>query len=327
MSENNVWMAPAGSVLPDFMICGAMKSGTSSLHAILGAHPDIYIPDGELSFFDIDNPFQHSEFNYFHGQRWYSQFIEQDPSRFWQWYSNFFKPAKPGQLVGEDSTTYLASSCAIKRIALQDKAIKLIVMLRQPTDRAYSQYWHMLARGLVGYGFEDVIRFQPEAVLQRSLYADQIAFMRSALPENRVKIILFEDFCAYPEMVLRDVSEFLGVDFCKFPGYVRSTHENRTRIPRFIKLYQMKNRMLRGSSGVSPRRNLPVQFPFDNTAKARITRRFFKFFGRINPLQVAGVPKMHPSTRAFLDGYFRREHKDLDELLGRDVSTSWFGPN
>ena len=61
---NEIWKSSEPELLPDFIIGGAMKSGTTTLHNILNAHPRIFIPDGEVHFFDMDNVSQHSDFNF-----------------------------------------------------------------------------------------------------------------------------------------------------------------------------------------------------------------------------------------------------------------------
>lgn len=57
--KENEWVAPENVRLPDFIICGAMKCGTSTVHSLLNQHPYVYIPDPEINFFDIDDIFQH----------------------------------------------------------------------------------------------------------------------------------------------------------------------------------------------------------------------------------------------------------------------------
>src|SRR5262245_3229839 len=94
---------------PDFIIAGAMKSGTTSLHQILASDPRIYIPDEEIFFFDMDDLVQHPAFFYPTPDRWLTQSYQPDNPRTRAWYSGFFAPAREDQLIGEDSTTYLAS--------------------------------------------------------------------------------------------------------------------------------------------------------------------------------------------------------------------------
>ena len=319
------WLAPPDVRLPDFIICGAMKSGTSTLHALLNAHPDIYIPEGELSFFDIDDAVQHPEYRQFIGNQWLSQAIEQNPTRFWHWYGDFFKAAPEGCLLGEDSTTYLASVNAAQRIALQNKPIKVIIMLRQPAERAYSQYWHMLRNGLLGGTFEQVLQHSPAVLLQRSLYREQLETFYRYLQPEQIKVILFEEFVSQPGTVMTELTEFLGVDFEALPMGVLDTHENSAQIPRFIRLQQWRNRLLGDLSRILPRTNLPVPLVVDRGVRARAVSFFSRLHRRFNPLKSARPPAMLPETRRYLDAWFKQDLEALNALLGRDLTTLWFG--
>ena len=71
------WLSIEPSLLPDFIIVGAMKSGTTTLHDMLNTHPDVFIPKGELHFFDHDDIFQHPNFNIYKKSFWnYPRFIK-----------------------------------------------------------------------------------------------------------------------------------------------------------------------------------------------------------------------------------------------------------
>ena len=121
------WKAPKDAILPHFIIGGAMKSGTSSMHAMLAQHPKVFIPEEEIGFFDIDNLIEHYDFNFFdrRTKQWTTQDMNQDPRQLWEWYSSKFEKGK-GMLLGEDSTSYLTSKIAAERISTQDEEIKLI---------------------------------------------------------------------------------------------------------------------------------------------------------------------------------------------------------
>ena len=67
----NYWIAPQDIRLPDFIICGAMKCGTTTVHGILNSHPDIGIPNTEINFFDIDDTLEHSDFIFHADGRWF----------------------------------------------------------------------------------------------------------------------------------------------------------------------------------------------------------------------------------------------------------------
>ena len=114
------WIAPNDALLPEFIIGGTMKSGTSTLHQILGSHPKIYIPKEEIHFFDIDNLIQHSDFNFYieREDKWTYQTMKYNSEKMWDWYSKKFE-GNNNYLKGEVSTTYLASRIAAERISIR----------------------------------------------------------------------------------------------------------------------------------------------------------------------------------------------------------------
>jgi hypothetical protein len=317
------WVLPDQLRTPDFIIGGAMKSGTTTLHYILGQHPRVFIPDREVNFYDIDNLFQHPDFNYFDGANWISQRLDDDPERFWKWYAAHFEAAGENQLVGEDSTTYLSSEIAAKRIAMQNKQLKVIILLRHPTERAYSQYWHMVRTGRATYSFEDTLRYDPFSVLQRSLYLDQLKkFFRHVAPE-RVKVVIFEEFMADKPSTLRAICEHIGVDYGQLPPDAIEMHKNESLVPRHPGFQVTKNRFFRAGGSMTYRSCLPMA-----PARERhidLPRLVNMAHRGINPLVKTRPPAMKPSTRRLLDDYFERELDGLDELLGRPVMSLWFG--
>jgi hypothetical protein len=320
------WVLPDRLRTPDFIIGGAMKSGTSTLHYILGRHPQVFIPDREVNFYDIDNLFQHPDFNYFDGANWVSQRLDDDPERFWQWYAAQFEGAGEDQRVGEDSTTYLSSEIAARRIAMQRKQPRLIILLRHPTERAYSQYWHMVRTGRATYSFEDTLRYDPFSVLQRSLYLDQLRkFFRHIDPE-RVKVVIFEQFMADKPGTLRAICAHIGVDYHRLPPEAIDAHINGSRLPRHPAVEVAKNRLFRAGGSMSYRTWLPMR-PATAGVRLNLTRLVNLAHRRLNPLVKARPPEMKPSTRRLLDDYFERELDGLDELLGRPVLPLWFGQN
>ena len=138
--------------LPDFIIAGAMKSGTTSLHQILASDPRIFIPGREIFFFDMDDLSLHSDFWYRDGDGWLTQrYSPSDPGTL-AWYAAFFAAARDSQWIGEDSTSYLASAKAPERIATFLPNAKILLLLRDPAARAYSHYWHLVRTGRTPLG-------------------------------------------------------------------------------------------------------------------------------------------------------------------------------
>ena len=123
--------------LPDFIIAGAMKSGTTSLHQVLASDKRIFIPSREIFFFDMDDLSLHPDFWFREGNGWLTQTYSPRDPRTLAWYSAFFAAAGDSRWIGEDSTSYLASARAPERIAsLLPKANILLLLLRDPAARA-----------------------------------------------------------------------------------------------------------------------------------------------------------------------------------------------
>ena len=101
------WKASKNNHVPDFIIAGSAKSGTTTLHDILNSHPDIFIPDGEPHFFYIDNFSYHHENKYFDNNinLWNYISIINNKEKLWSWYSDKFK-GNEHLLTGDDSTAY-----------------------------------------------------------------------------------------------------------------------------------------------------------------------------------------------------------------------------
>lgn len=322
------WIAPDTTNLPDFIIGGAMKSGTTTLHTILNRHSRVYIPPGEIHFFDIDNIFQHSDFNFYDkvNDRWLSQSMEDNPDKMWEWYLSKFV-GKEGFVKGEDSTTYLASKIAVERIAIQPKEIKLIFVLRHPTERAYSQYHHMLRTGRAVYTFEDTIRFDPASILERSLYKEQLENYYRLIPKNRIKIILFEDLVTNTEDTLKSICDYLKISSDEFNKDVLSTHSNKARVPKNIEMQAVRNRLLRSLGNMHYTSTLPYTTKHVNTNSSKVSKIIDRAHNYLNPKLRTKPPKMKESTRKFLDQLFIRELSGIDEVVEQNILDRWFESN
>jgi hypothetical protein len=127
--------------LPDFLVIGAQKAGTTALYAYLRWHPSIAGPFWkEVSFFD---------------RHW---------ARGEAWYRGQFPLRSSGKVVGEASPSYVFHPLAPKRVFSLVPEVKLIVLLREPGDRAYSQYQHAVALGRETLSFEDALAAEDDRV-------------------------------------------------------------------------------------------------------------------------------------------------------------------
>jgi len=162
VARNAVWtfgrLTARRRPLPDFLVIGAQKAGTTALYAYLRWHPGIAGPSWkEVSFFDR---------HWWRGEAWYrGQF-----------------PLRAGErLVGEASPSYLFHPLAPERARSLVPGAKLVALLRDPVDRAYSQYQHEVALGREPLSFEDALAAEEERTRGEAerLAADPRAFSRA----------------------------------------------------------------------------------------------------------------------------------------------------
>ncbi|WP_259080726.1 sulfotransferase family protein [Salinibacter ruber] len=304
--------------LPDFIIGGAMKSATSSLHHLLSNHEQVYLPDGETHFFCMDDPVQHSGF--FFPARAPSQRAP-DYDRHGEtnldWYRQIFEPAHPDQCVGDYSSTYLPAPDAPLRIKRLLPDVKLLFMLRNPVDRTYSHYWHRVKTGRAVHGFEYELQHGPSTLLLRSFYKPQLERYVDFFPEDQVKVILFERFVDHTQAVVDEVCSFLGLETAVDVAGV-DAHQNRSPVPRWPGLQLLFNYC---TTGVETRSEGQLPYP----AKPQSS---YALQGLVHHLRQLNLtprrpPPMNDSVRACLEQIFARKNQDLGTLLGVDLTSYW----
>ncbi|MBO1513128.1 sulfotransferase family protein [Metabacillus bambusae] len=208
--------------IPHFLIIGAQKCGTTSLYNYLIQHPQI-IPalSKEVHFFDI----------YFEkGMDWYRNQFPSLESKRW--------------ITGEASPYYLFHPHAPKRIHQFIPKIKLIVLLRNPVDRAYSHYHHQVRMGTEPLSFNEAIkkeesRLKPERIeilknenyhspiyqncsyLARGRYVEQLKNWMNFFSMEQFLIIRSEDFYSNPTLIFHRVLDFLGVQMLELKQYTK----------------------------------------------------------------------------------------------------------
>ena len=213
--------------LPDFLIIGTTKGGTSSLHHFLAQHPQIHISGiKEVRYFS-------SEFNYKKGQLWYrSHFPLRDT-------------INSSELVGEATPAYLFRPAASKRIQKELPNAKLICILRNPTERAISNYFMSLRNKKEHRPIMDAMLAEEagyDSYKRRGLYLEQIQRYENYLKRNQLLILSSEEFFANSQKVLKQVFEFLGIDetFECRDLLPRGVGSNKTPIPREVYEYLNK---------------------------------------------------------------------------------------
>ena len=305
---------------PDFIIGGAPKCGTTSLHGILDGHPDAWVAPNEIYHFDSDDPVAHEDFLKVEGDT-LSWRDPSDPATA-AWYSAKFRDAPAGKLIGEDTTTYLMSDVAPHRIATANPDVKIIFALRHPVERALSQYWHLVRSGRTHLSLEKALS-RERSIILGSTYAPRLRAFRDALGAERIHVVVFEEFTADRQAAADGITAFLGL-----PPMALSeveTWQNRTRYPRRLRTLLRLNRIGRHLVPYRYARHFSGDAPLRARLGHRAYRRWFRFVSARILTEAAPRQETHPATRAFLDRHLSDRNAGLSELLGRDLGRVWPG--
>ena len=203
--------------MPNFLIIGAQKAGTTSLYRYLKEHPQIFmssVKEPGFFAFDGDKP----SFCGPGDERLFNRIVTNIDD-----YCQLFAQATDEIAIGEATTLYLQSPEAAKRIKQHIPNVKLIVILRHPVDRAYSAFMHLKRDSL-----EEIEDF-PQALMaeeQRikdnwgflwqykslSLYSKALETYFDYFDPQQIRVYLYEEFNRNPQQVLQDIFSFLQVD-------------------------------------------------------------------------------------------------------------------
>jgi len=300
--------------LPVFIIGGAMKSGTSTLHHILAAHPGVFMPPMEIHFFSLDD--LNGETTGADGDLGFD--FDRDFDKCLAWYADLFANAHSEQMLGERSSVYLASPTAPKRIAQVTPGVKLIFLLRDPVERAYSHYWHLVRKGYARFDFERTVQDAPDTVLRRSLYKPQLEAYLKYFPRENVKVVLFERLAGEMRITLDDLCGFLGLPTSVDLSGV-DTHRNRGQSPRVLALRLLQNRILPCLPRTRPLPPVPSLARPKLRAVAEVVDKALRWANTSE----RKYPDMRQETRKYLERLLSRENAGLDDLIRIDLRKYW----
>ena len=291
--------------LPNFLCIGAQKGGTTTLFNILKEHPDIYISEfKEPHYFDLDD-------NYSRGLQWYKD--------------EYFNKYNNEKMIGAFTPTYMASSEAPKRI-LQDlgENVKLIFLLRNPIDRAYSQYLHRVRNGHETEGFIDALALEKSRLKQYLSENNQVSFIYhsythqglyfkhinnylNVFDQTKMMISIFdEDFLLNKQKMISELLTFLNVKY--FPLDL-SVHSNPAAVSRFTFVSKMLNKDFF-------LKKLANRLIKSKITKQRINNKLYSII--IKPKQ---PPKLSIQERTFIyQTYFKKDIERLENLLKRNLN-------
>lgn len=290
-------LLPDQKTAPDLFIIGGARCGSTSLHHYLDQHPGIHMcqPDKEPSYYcdcyGVDNPEE---------------------------YASNFAGASPGQVLGDASTPYLTCPASARLIHAANPAARIIVVLRQPAERAHSLYLKMCSLGHetaptfeAALANEAAISLEsPEwrrdgyhynhLYLQSGLYSQQLRRYLELFPREQIRIFLLEDLAASPAEVCNQIAAWLGLP--PMPA-MDPEPRNRAAQPRSLKVQQW---FIHSLNPFMKKVHLPW--------RGRILEALLEW-----NLERRAVPRLDPDLRRQLTARYAADIEDTAGLIGRDL--------
>jgi hypothetical protein len=274
--------------LPDFIIGGAPKCGTTALFRYLDQHPKVF----------TSNP---KEPHFFATENEEIRGMSFDRKK----YEELFGEAGSNQIAGEASTGYLIhAGKAAPRIRKTVPSARVIFLIRNPVHRDYSEFWFRVYRGdlPIGNTFSSYVSKPSHWIFHGSKsYVSGIRTFCSHFHEEQILVLLTDDLRKNTDEVLRRVCDHIGVD--SDYSFDLTTRHNVTKYPRSVRLCRWIGRVAPGLSqwaaGTRWIRGLRSRLLFSDSAEK---------------------PPMRKADRERLAAHYEQEIDELEQLIGRDLS-------
>jgi hypothetical protein len=286
--------------LPNFIVIGTAKGGTTALYWYLAEHPEVFMsPVKETNFFawNLDEG----------GQLLYGDpDVHRFPVKSMEEYQALFAGAGEARAIGEASPLYLECPQAAGRIRSTLPEARIICTLRHPVDRAYSDYLMYIRRR--GRPFDPARDLSPGAAwarpdsrwMQVSRYHGQLARYYEVFPRDRIHVLLFDDIRRSATGATQDVYRFLGVD-AEFRPDTATPHA-AGGVP--------ASHMLEG---------LLTRSPISAALRRWVPAGAANWVRRLRARTLRKAPVLPPALRQELTGHFRDDIMRTSALIGRDL--------
>jgi len=281
-------------VWPNFFIVGAPRSGTTSLYEYLKKIPEIYMsPIKEPNFFSLSLDLN---------------FLFTKPVRNESDYLKLFNNAKNQKCIGEASSNYLWDIQAPKLISKIIPKAKIIIILRNPIERAYSHYLMHISNGSETRSFKEVIQEAQKPtttdyvrrIIEAGFYNEQILNYQKFFPKSQMKIFFFEDFNKNTKQVIKDISNFLEIDSL-IPNNLEIKY-NQYSIPRGkFSSFILSNKIIKKIAKILLSESLGTYF-----IKKIFNKKVLK-------------PKLDPTEKFILEKIYKNDSQNLQKTLGQKI--------
>lgn len=270
--------------LPDFLVIGAVKAGTTWVWNVLRDHPEVYVPEKkEIRFFNV---------NWHRGVEWYADWFQGAGDR----------------VAGEVSPEYLIDREAARRIRETVPDVRLIVILRNPVDRAYSHVRMHCNRGSIDP--TDIEgRITDDVFIEPGLYGDKLSMYLDLFDRQQLQVVKYADLAARPTEIFGEIFEFLGVSPIGNLESINRSYNRGKKRPRSV----LGIRFLRALYTFLARRSLG-RLAIDAARKIGLVEAV-RGLSRGEPFG-----ELSPSVRRELVSVYRSDVEKLSRLLERDFS-------
>lgn len=290
-------------MLPNFMIIGASRAGTTYLKKTLEKHPDIFMAGegytGDIHYFDRN----HSAKNWNRGL---------------EWYESFFKGRTIERLVGEKSALYFSDSDAPRLISEIIPDVKLIASLRNPIERAYSTFWYNrgeIPKSLTFLEACNSHEIKDMDIVEAGFYYKHLTNYLKNFPENQLHFVVFDNIKEDPLSELKKIFHFLDVDDSFIPqDYDKKINQ---AIGNGSLTYNLKKMW-----GILKQKN-PVFSSF--VKKLSIVKQLRLWVGKSSEdLALKNAyPPMSLKEWEYLSNLYYESNKKMGEFLGIDLISLW----
>ena len=304
--------------LPTFIIIGAGKSGTTALHQFCESHPEVWMANAkETNFFELegkpltvdpkDDPEMRFHFEYSINN--------------WSDYHKEFEGGLDLPARGESSPMYLYGERAPKHIKEHIPNIKLVAILRDPVQRLYSRWTHLLRDQVDPVSqLEFSTCLEPNSIwnrrndlIQEGFYHTHLSRYTELYGPDQLKVFLFDDLRAHPDQVMRELFEHIGVDAHYKPDLEREFNvSGKPKNPVIDALIGTNSFIIQGAKKLAP--SLISKLRKSAAAQAILLN-----------VRKKNMEKPDVNTEVFhklYHTYYKKEVEALEKLIGRDLS-SW----
>lgn len=278
------------SSVPNFLYLGTSKAGSTWIFKVLSWHPEIYVYEGKnLGFFS-------------------TRFDEG-----WDWYTSNFNPEPQHRVIGEVCHSYLVNNAAAGRIHEHLPNAKMMVCLRDPVDRTFSDYLDGIKNGKLQGSFEEELEKTP-ALINRSRYGTHLARYMERFDRKQIHIVSFDQLKSDPTSFAANLFQFLEVEPLTLPDKLGNkvlpagTPRSRTMAHGAKRLSRWATKA--GLAGLR--------------GKLKTSRAVRNILYR--PFTEETRPQMAPATEARLRALMAEEVRRVDAIAGTDFCRLWNYP-